>query len=207
VTWPRPAAGHNVVVAVPSRVLVLLALTSASAGVALAAAPIPTPIGAGPKYRLSAASAQVARGEPVGRFACARSESRREVAHVELFANRLVLLLPAGIGIAPPVKADGARVLGGRCSYGVRTTEPTGVIEFDPSLAPTLGDLFRVWGQPLSQRRLAGFEARRGDEVAAWVAGRRWRGDAGSIPLRRHGQIVVEIGGFVPPHAAFLFPP
>jgi hypothetical protein len=190
----------------PSRFLILAALLLGSVGVATAADPVPTPIGIGPKYRLPAASTAVARGAPVGRFACSRPEVRREFVHVELFGNGLVLLLPAGIGMAPPLRTDGAYVAGARCSYPLRTTSPTGVVEFVPAAQPTLGDLFAVWGQPLSARRLAGFRARGTDVVKAWVAGKRWRGEVRAIPLRRHGQIVVELGGYVPPHTFFLFP-
>jgi hypothetical protein len=28
-----------------------------------------------------------------------------------------------------------------------------------------------------------------------------------TIPLRRHAEIVVEVGGYIPPHTFFLFPP
>ena len=157
---------------------------------AAGAAPIPTPIGAGPRYLLPAASASVARSQRVGRFPCTRDAGARELAHVELFAKKLVLLLPAGIGTRS------------HCSYDIRTTQPTGVVEFVPDRQPTLGDLFTVWGQPLSARRIASFRG----AVAAWVDGKRWHGNVRAIPLRRHGEIVIEIGGYVPPHAFFLFP-
>ena len=152
---------------------------------ALIAAPIPTPIGFGPKYQLAA-------GPPRdGRLTCTPAEPRRQAAHVELFANKLVLLLPKGIGA------------GRGCSYPVRTTEPTGVVEFVAAAKPTLGDLFDVWGQPLSARGFAGFRG----AVSAWIGGRRWHGDPRSIPLRGHAEIVVEVGGYIPPHTFFLFPP
>jgi hypothetical protein len=152
----------------------------------LLAAPIPTPIGFGPRYQLAA-------GPPLttARLTCSRADPGREQAHVELFANKLVLLLPKGIGA------------GDRCSYQVRTKDPTGVVDFVTAAKPTLGDLFDVWGQPLSARRLAGFSG----SVSAWVGGRRWRGDVRAIPLRRHAEIVVEVGGYIPPHTFFLFPP
>src|SRR5262245_59956653 len=154
----------------------------------LLAAPLPTPIGFGPRY-------QLAPGPPAAgvRLACSSAHTTTEVeqAHVELFANKLVLLLPKGIGA------------GGGCSYAVRTKEPTGVVEFVPAAMPTLGDLFDVWGQPLSTRGFAGFRG----PVSAWVGGRRWRGDVRAIPLRRHAEIVVEVGGYIPPHTFFLFPP
>jgi hypothetical protein len=166
------------------------------------AAPIPTPIGFGPRYHLPPTSRAVAHADAVGRFSCRRGEAPRELAHVELFARKLVLLLPAGIGMAPPLVWDGAEVTGARCSYGVRTTGPTGVIEYVSGLRPTLGDVFDVWGQPLSSRGFAGFHG----AVAAWVGGKRWRGDVRSIPLRHHAEIVVEVGGYIPPHRFFLFP-
>jgi hypothetical protein len=85
----------------------------------------------------------------------------------------------------------------------VRTREPTGVIEVAEGRPVTLGDLFAVWGQPLSGTRMAGFRG----EVRAYVAGRPWRRDPRSIPLRRHAQVVLEVGGHVPPHRSYLFPP
>ena len=103
---------------------------------------------------------------------CGATARPRVRAHVELFANRRVLILPAGIGMAPPLARDGAYVTRARCSYAVRTTTPTGVIEVVAAKNATIGDLFRVWGQPLTRARLAGFRGR----VHAYVAGSRWRG-------------------------------
>jgi hypothetical protein len=166
------------------------------------AAPVPTPVGAGPKFRLAAASPPVARAAPVGRFRCLRGGMPREEAHVELFAHRRVLLLPPAIGMAPPVRIEHLDVRSARCSYAVRTRHPTGVIEFVAAARPTIGDLFRIWGQPLAADRLAGFRG----PVRAWVGGRRWRGAVAAIPLTRHAQIVIELGGYVPPHASYRFP-
>ena len=150
----------------------------------LVAAPIPTPIGFGPQYQLPAG--------PPGhtRLACGRVDGQRQLAHIELFAKRRALLLPPGIGAAPG------------CTYPVRTTSPTGVVEYVAAARPTLGDVFDVWGQPLTARGFAGFRG----EVSAWVGGRRWHGDPRAIPLRRHAEIVVEVGGYIPPHRFFLFP-
>src|SRR6185312_8217339 len=53
----------------------------------------------------------------------------------------------------------GAYVRGGRCSYAVRTSEPTGLLELRRGARLTLGDLFAVWGQPLGPRRLGAFRA------------------------------------------------
>jgi len=112
-------------------------------------------------------------------------------AHLELFALRQVVIVPARIGIS------------GACTYPVRTREPTGVVEFDRDAHPTVGDVFAVWGRRLSQRRLLSFRGR----VRAYVNGVRWGRDVRNIPLRRHAEIVLEVGGFVPPHSTFLFGP
>ncbi len=180
--------------------MLALALTAIALG-----APLPTPIGSGPQFRLPAASPAVVRAAPVGRLACLRTEPVRERAHVELYANRRVLLLPPGIGMAPPLRRHGPDVLTARCSYAIRTTDPTGVVEYLPSARPTLADLFAVWGQPLSARRVAGFRTRRGEAVSAWVGGRRWHGDVSGIPLTRNAEIVLELGGYVPPHRSFVY--
>lgn len=123
--------------------------------------------------------------------------------HLELFARKLVLLVPSGIGVAPPVRRDGAYVTGGRCLYPLRTREPTGVVEA-AAAGLRLGDLFRVWGQPLSPRRLAGFRSAK--PLLAFVNGKRFHGDPRAIPLRRHDEIVLEIGGYIRPHSSYLFP-
>ena len=184
--------------------LLLTVLGAFTAGAAQAGMPVPTPIGVTREYRLPARGAAVAAGRPVGGMTCSAARPLRFRAHVELFARRLVLLLPAGIGVAPPLRHDGAYVLGGRCSYPLRTRDPTGVIEVASPRMFTVGDLFRIWGQPLSARRLAGFRSTQ--PLLAFVNGRRFRGDPGAIPLRRHDEIVLEIGGYVPPHKSYLFP-
>jgi hypothetical protein len=110
--------------------------------------------------------------------------------HLELFAKQRVVVIPAKIG----VRRD--------CRYPIRTLTPTGVLEVErPGL--TLGDFFGIWRMPLSEHRLLTFSG----AVTAYVAGERWKGDPTSIPLRDRAQIVVEVGGYVPPHRFYLFPP
>ena len=170
------------------------------------------PIGVGPgsAYTPPPRGAAVRAGVAVGRRRCAAGGGRRVGAHLELFAHRHVVVVPAGIGTAPPVVSSGAYVRAARCSYPVRTREPTGLLELDSRAAGpaqlTLGDLFAVWGQPLSDMRLAGFRAPPGDRVTAYLDGRRWSGDPRAIPLRRHAVIVLEVAGYVRPHAAYRFP-
>ncbi len=177
------------------------ALVAIVLGLALPPSVKPWPIGAEPGYRLPAAPARVLAAKPVGRFRCGNA-GRRFGVHLELFARRQVVIIPAGIGVARPSRTTFARVRPGGCTYPLRTLDPTGVVEVRSGAGPTLGDFFAVWGQPLGPRRIAGFRGR----VVAFVGGRRWRGDPRAIQLTRHAQIVLALGGYVPPHPRYLFP-
>jgi hypothetical protein len=150
------------------------------------------PVGVGPGFQLPPRGAAAASAAPIGSLTCRPGRlSGPIVAHLEIFARRDTLIIPAGIG-----------VLRGRCRYPLRTTTPTGVlVAARPGL--TLGDLFAIWGQPLRSRRLAGF----GGPIIAFVGGRRVRGDVRRILIRHHAEIVVEVSGYVPPHAHYVFPP
>ncbi len=179
------------------RLALACVLAVALPGAAAAAGPIPSPIGVGPRYHPAPGAV------PVAGLRCTNAKPPRFGVHLELFAARQVVIVPAGIGVAPPLRRQGSYVLGGRCSYPVRTREPTGVVEVERRASLTLGRLFAVWGQPLSRTRLAGFAS--SAPVLAFVDGHRRLGDPRSIPLRPHAEIVLEVGGYVPPHASFLF--
>jgi len=165
-------------------------------------APVATPIGRGPAFELST-GARADRGAPIAGLRCAASASPWQDAHVEVFARGRVLILPPGIGVARPRHAVGAAVRGGRCSYPVRTTDPTGVVRYRRGRGLRLGDVFAVWGQPLGRHRVCGFRSR--GAVRVYVGGRRVAGPPGAVPLRPHAEIVVEIGRYVPPHHFYVF--
>lgn len=166
---------------------------------------VPVGVGAGAAYRPPPLSPTVRRARPVGRLRCSRARSKRAGAHIELIAHGRVVLLPGGVGVAPPYHRRGAYVFSGRCSYPIRTLEPTGVVELGlrGGSPPTLGELFDLWGQPLGPRRLAGFIG----PVAAWVNGIPQRSDPRSVALFRHAVVVLEMGRRIPPHAHYSFPP
>jgi hypothetical protein len=183
--------------------VLLLALAFGFAGSPLPPDVKPWPIGVGPGYRLRAAPEAVLAGKRIGRDRCETGRERRFGVHLELFVRRQVVIVPAAIGVARPFRTHLARVVPGRCTYRLRTLDPTGVIEVRPGSHVTLGDFFRLWGQPLGRHRVAGFRTRA--PVLAFVGGKRWRSDPRAVPLTRHAQIVLELGGFVPPHPRYLF--
>jgi hypothetical protein len=149
------------------------------------------PIGVGPGFRLPALSSPARRRAPIAGLTCRPGRLAGSiVAHLEIFARRETLIIPTGIGI-----------VAGRCRYPLRTLSPSGLIDAGrPGL--TLGDLFAIWGQPLRPRRLAGFTG----PIVAYVGGRRVQGNISDIRIRHHSQIVVEVSGYVPPHAHYVFP-
>ena len=152
------------------------------------------PIGVGPRFVPPPPNGAVA--------GCRRSLGVRGAAHVELFANDRVVLIPAGVGTQGPRTVLAGRITRARCYGPVVTLEPTGTVLVAAGRRVILGDLFAVWGQRLDGHGFASFRGR----VRAYVGGRRWRGVPATVPLTRHAVIVLEVGPFVPPHRSYVFP-
>ena len=165
-------------------------------------------------------AALLAQARPIGQGAAFRPPVRGSVlgpcrgrlgaragVHVEVFAANRVVLIPAGIGTRSPRSFSSGRISSASCYGELVTLEPTGVVLVRRGARLRLDDLFRSWGQALSSRRLASFTAPKADQIRAYVDGRRWRGPVARVPLRVHSEIVLEVGAYVPPHAAYTFPP
>ncbi len=174
----------------------------AALGAASAAAdqPVPTPIGRGPAYH------PAARGPLApSRFRCARTALRSGFrVHLELFANRRVVIVPAGIGVDGARRLRFGRIVTAHCHAPLWTLDPTGVV-WIARRGLRLADLFAVWGQPLGPRRMLSFRARR-NGLLAFRNGRRLRLPAPGVELRARDQLVLELNGYVRPHRWYLFP-
>ncbi len=157
------------------------------------------PIGRGPRFHPRL------RGSVVG--ACRGGLGPRYGVHVEVFGANRVVILPAGIGTRPPRRLFAGRIAHAGCFGGLVTLEPTGLVLIRPGRTFRVSDLFRAWGQPLSDHRVASFVAPATGRVRVYVDGRHHPGPPGSIPLRRHAEIVLEVGPYVPPHHFYTFPP
>jgi hypothetical protein len=158
--------------------------------------------GIGSALRLPSLGEHARGGLAIGDLRCTTGGPPVAAAHVELFARGHVVIVPAGLGVAPPRRRSGAYVTGGRCHYPIWTSEPTGLV-YLTRRDLTLGDLFAVLGQPLSRGRMARWRA----TVRAYVSGVRRRGDPRRIPLVPHAQVVVQAGSPVlRPNARYRFP-
>ena len=152
---------------------------------------VPTPIGVGPRYH----------PQPGLHATCERGTLRGAArVHVELFANRRVVIVPAAIGLRDARFSLG-RVDRARCRARLWTTDPSGVVSF--SGRARLGDLFTVWGEPFGPKRLVSFHG----AVSLFRNGLPVRGDPRRLALRDGDELVLEVGGFVPPHRSYRFPP
>ncbi|MCW2968506.1 MAG: hypothetical protein JWM71_2278, partial [Solirubrobacteraceae bacterium] len=110
---------------------------------------------------------------------------------------------PRGIGTRAPRRVTAGRITTARCFGALVTIDPTGLVLLRPGTRATAADVFAAWGRRLGPHGAAGFRG----TVRAFLDGRRVHGPAGAIGLRRHAEIVLEIGPFVEPHRAYSFPP
>ncbi|HEX3616147.1 MAG TPA: hypothetical protein VHU61_06395 [Solirubrobacteraceae bacterium] len=153
------------------------------------------PIGRGPRFQ------PPVRGAAGG--ACTTPLGRRAQAHIELFAANRVVLLATGIGTRAPRRVSDGRLTSARCFGRLVTLDPTGTVYFRPGARPTLGELFRAWGEPLTRSRLASF---RGGRVRVYIDGRRASLPVAAVQLEQDAEIVLELGPYIPPHTHFSFP-
>jgi hypothetical protein len=117
--------------------------------------------------------------------------------HLTVFVNGKARSVPAGIGFWPPLGPQNYRhgqfgVTPGTCWSSLSTRYADGLIHVE---SPTrrsfmLGELFDIWGQPLSRRAVGPAQG----AVTAIVNRRVWTGDPRRIPLDAHSQIQLEVG-------------
>ncbi len=162
--------------------------------------------GTGPRYRPPSHGFRARHGLPVDGMSCRARSRGVSAAHIELFAHNRVVIVPAGIGLMPPLRIRGAFVRGWRCAYPLRTMDPTGLVLLDRGGPYTLGDLFDLWGQPLSSTVMASFRVSAHENVSVFINGRLWMGSPRKAPLARHAQVTIEVGAPVRPHSKYMFP-
>jgi hypothetical protein len=144
-----------------------------------------------------AGTASAAKGQTVDGIQCNTMEQAvlHIHAHVTIFVNGAPRAVPLGIGI-PEAQIQntpqGAFVVSGKCFYWLHTHSADGIIHIESPTDRTftLGNLFDLWGQPLSRTQL-GPES---GTVVALYNGSVFTGNPRDIPLTRHAQIQLMIG-------------
>ncbi len=189
-------AGRPALVPIALACAVLAACGGSSQAIPRALLREARPLGVGPRFQPGVSGAVVGDCEP--------ALGRRYAVHVEVFAQNEVVIVPAGIGTRGPRTLADGQVMRARCFGALVTLAPTGVVLVRAGVSLRLGELFRAWGEPLSRKRVASF---RGNRLRVFIDGRRWLGSPRALRLRRHAEIVLEVGPYVPPHSSFAFPP
>ncbi|SRR5579883_2172851 len=125
-------------------------------------------------------------------------------AHLAIYVNGQQELLPAGIGIGPPLVEENGFVLGGSCFSWLHTHDQSGVIHIESPVQRTytLGDFFAIWGQPLSTNTVGPAMG----ALTAYQDGQSVNGDPSTIPLNAHSVIQLDVGSPVVAPQPYEFP-
>jgi hypothetical protein len=136
-------------------------------------------------------------GAPVDGIRCDASEqvAYHIHSHLLVFVNGQPRSLPYGIGlVAPVVQKTGANAFASasRCYYWLHVHAGDGIIHIEsPTQATyTLGQFFALWRQPLNADTVGPATG----AVTAYVNGKPFTGDPGTIPLKDHEAIQLDVG-------------
>jgi hypothetical protein len=127
-------------------------------------------------------------------------------SHLSIFLNGRQLAVPAAIGIKNPHSITNADypdgfVDYGDCVYGLHTHDTSGKLHVEaPSRRTfTLGQVFRVWNQPLTRQNVAGIT---GQPLVIYINDgtntRRYDGDPAAIELASKREITFQLGSPIP---------
>jgi hypothetical protein len=130
-------------------------------------------------------------GQTIQGIACAPSLSGQFHihSHLSIFVDGEQRAIPGHVGIIENATTD--------CHYYIHTHDHSGKIHIEPPVATTttLGQLFAIWGQPLTATNVAGiddepiyFYVTENDTVT------QFSGDPATIELRSHRHIAIVIG-------------
>jgi hypothetical protein len=144
---------------------------------------------------LSTAVQELHAGQVVDSVPCLRDDLAVNHFHVHMaiYADGEQVPVPAGLGVGRPWAEDppGFITTGG-CFAWIHTHDTSGVVHVFTQIgkAYTLGQVFSVWGQPLTAQGALGFSG----QVAVLVNGAAAGGDPRSVPLKNLENIVLELG-------------
>lgn len=152
-------------------------------------------------------------GTTIGGVPCDNSAIPYHIhAHVSLLVSGRRLAVPDAIGLHNPTAESNGMTFATICYYHLHTHDATGLIHMEAA-APAifiLGQLFAVWGQPLSSTNVAGH----GGTVKVFLATAKspgwaqqtgpytpYTGNLQQLRLTSHEEVVLEVG------PTFVYPP
>jgi hypothetical protein len=148
--------------------------------------------------------ANEATGKTINGIKCETAEQVVYHIHSRLavYVDGVMRPIPLGIGIVGlQVQQDGGFPFAGatQCYYWLHTHANDGVlhVESPTSTLYPLSDVFAIWGQPLSATQVGPAKG----TVTAYVNGKVFTGNPGTITLTSHETIQLDVGKVVPPVA------
>jgi len=143
------------------------------------------------------ATASGGHGQPVDGITCDGSEQLAFHVHAHLYLLRDGISQPVSRAIGIP----GDNPILPRCFYWMHTHDRSGLIHMEAPRAQTftLGQFFDIWGMPLSASQVARLAVPAGQPPTVYVDGTVYAGDPRTIELKRHTQVVIEVGRLVDP--------
>ena len=136
------------------------------------------------------------QGQVVDGVQCEDGEKLDYHVHAHLF----ILLDGRSQPVSAYVGIPGSPPLLPKCFYWLHTHDRTGLIhEEAPAQRDfTLGQFFDIWGQPLSATKVARLTVPAAG-MKVFVDGQEYAGDPRGVVLKRHTQVVIELGRQAPP--------
>lgn len=153
---------------------------------------------------------QGGQGQPISNVSCVITSpppAYHVHAHVSLYVNGEQIAIPAGLGVVNPVLTNGyVNFDVTKCFYEIHTHDATGVIHLHANAGAnrplTLGQVFDVWGQPLTRDNVAGQLGR----VTVFVDQQRVDGDLRSIVLSAGTLVSLQVGSPLVAPPRFIIP-
>jgi hypothetical protein len=140
----------------------------------------------------SNSAANGGKGETIENVPCGPADHTFHIhTHVSVALNGGLLTIPARIGII------GSTPTFGGCAYEIHTHDGSGRLHIEGSgpVNYTLGNFFKIWGQPLTASNIAGITAM---PIVIYVTDKGvttvFTGDPATIPLVSHREITIQIG-------------
>lgn len=139
------------------------------------------------------------QGSPVDGLTCYGPRNQNELtelyhvhSHLAIYKDGVRLAVPPFLGIV-----GNDTVANTFCIYPLHTHDSTGTIHVEPvdNNPVTLGQFFKIWGQPLTRTNVAG---QTGEAVVVYLNDggnlRKYQGDLASIELKSNRSIVIQVG-------------
>ncbi|SEM42664.1 hypothetical protein [Streptacidiphilus jiangxiensis] len=122
-------------------------------------------------------------------------------SHLQVYVDGKLMTIPYGLGIEPPYQLQQAQdgtpfVGGGSKFYFLHTHDESGIIHVESPSQQTynLGNLFDLWGQPLTSTDIAGHQG----QLTIFVDGKPYTGDPRAIVFKNLEKIQIDVGTAVP---------